>query len=452
MGYVELGFTQRLARFASASTFGDLPPEVVDISKNMMIDAAAVGLAGAAQPEGRALIAFVQEMRGNGKCTIIWQGLRTTPVNAALANGTVVRLLDFDDEIAGRDTHPSSVVFPVVMALGEMNGDHGQEVLNAFALGCEVTSNLALSGRPSEEATTANEDRVWHREGVAATIGAAVAASRLLGLGQEQTENAIGMANEGAGGIHANSASPSAALQYGRAAMNGITAALLAQRGFADSGPRTEAPPIEDEDGFFRRLANPYHVVQPGVTFKVYPCHSASHTSIEAVLQLTQQYRIEPGQIESVKVRLDPSMSRALPFHHPQSAWEAKRSLEYSVAAALLSGQPLLEQYTDNAVQSPEIEQMMRRVAVEPVAEANPLLAGASTVTLGLSGGRQLEHRVELARGRPELALDREELDAKFLYCSRYILPPDHIEGAIEQFRDLENVKDITGLASILGG
>ena len=122
MGFTQLGLIQRLARFASASSFGDLPPEVVDISKNMMINAAAVGLAGAAQPEGRALTGFVQEMGGNGKCTIIGQGLRTSPVNAALANGTVVRRLDFDDEIAGRDTHPSSVIFPVVMALGEMNG------------------------------------------------------------------------------------------------------------------------------------------------------------------------------------------------------------------------------------------------------------------------------------------------------------------------------------------
>ena len=142
------GILGRIAQFILQNTsLDDLPAEVPARSKDMLTNAAAVGLAGAAQPAGIAVTRFAQEMRGNGKCTIIGRGLRTSPVYAALANATMVRLLDFDDEIAERKCHPGSFIFPVVMALGEMNGNSGSEVLIAFSLGCEVVSKL--SGGPA---------------------------------------------------------------------------------------------------------------------------------------------------------------------------------------------------------------------------------------------------------------------------------------------------------------
>src|SRR5918992_552541 len=128
-----MGITRCLAQLVlEENSFEKLPAKVVEHSKEMMINAAAVALAAAAQPEGQAITRLVQEMRGNGKCTIIGMGLRTSPVYAALANGTMVHLLDFDDEITRRGIHPSSVIFPVVMALGEMNGYAGKNVLTAF--------------------------------------------------------------------------------------------------------------------------------------------------------------------------------------------------------------------------------------------------------------------------------------------------------------------------------
>ena len=462
-----MGFTQRLAHFVEGKAFGDLPPHVVDTSKNMMINAAAVGLAGAAQPEGQSITRFVQEMGGNGKCTIIGMGLRTSPVNAALANGTMVHLLDFDDEIVGRGIHPSSVVFPVVMALGEMNGYGGREVLNAFALGCEVASKLAGMRHPQEGATAASWR--WAGEGIAESVGATAAAGRLLELDQDELERAFGIACGGAAGIQASPATPDKALQCGRAAMNGVMAALLAQGGFGGplavdtSGGLPDCLGSEDspdQEAFFSRLGDPYDVVQPGVALKAYPSHSAGHTAIDAVIQLVQQYRIEPGQVESVRVGVAPAILQALPFSNPRSGREARLSLNFAVAAALLYGQPLIEQFTDPTVAAPEIREMMDRVTVESTVESNGestgpsglLTSRAATVTIALSEGRQLQHQVEFARGQPELPLAPEEVDAKFLYCCRYILPPDHIDGAIAQLRDLENVKDVTGLASILGG
>jgi 2-methylcitrate dehydratase PrpD len=173
---------------------------------------------------------------------------------------------------------------------------------------------------------------------------------------------------------------------------------------------------------------------------------------MEATLQLLQQYRVPPAQVAAARVSVTPGALQALPFARPRNAWEARASLPYAVAAALLHGQPLLESFTDAAVQEPAVRAMLERITVSADETATPSIPRPSTVTLTLADGRQLQHRAEFARGTPQFPLEDAEVDAKFLYCTRYILPPDHIEGAIGQFRDLENVADITGLASILGG
>jgi 2-methylcitrate dehydratase PrpD len=463
-GVSEGGFTHRLARFALEHSLGELPSPIGDASINMMINAAAAALAGASQQESLTVTQFVQDMGGNGKCTVIGMGLRTSPVNAALANGAMIHLLDFDDEIAGRGIHPSAVIFPVVMALAEMNGDTGRAVLNAFTVGCEITGKVgAMLGSPG------SSGKIIPRDGTAGAVGAAAAAGLMLGLNQEQMESAFGLACDGAGGGNAGFSSPSRALPQGRAAMTGMSAALLAEKGLA--GPRQA---IEGPGGLLDRygsgssidpsealsqLADPYDVLQPGIISKAYPCHSAAHTAIDATMQLVQQYQFQPGQVESVRVEVPPATLQALPYSEPRDGWEARYSLNYVVAATLLYGQPLLEQFADAAVQDPVARDMLGRVTVAPsgssgVPDQDPgrLASLGCTVSLWLFGGREISHRVDFARGFPEFPLEPDELDAKFLYCSRYILPPDHIDGAIGQFRDLANVVDVTGLASILGG
>ena len=448
------GIYGRIAQFILQNTsLDDLPAEVPARSKDMLINAAAVGLAGAAQPEGIAVTRFAQQMGGNGKCTIIGMGLRTSPVYAAMANATMIRLLDFDDEIPQRKSHPGSFIFPVVMALGEMNGSTGPDVLVAFSLGCEVVSKL--SGDRDE----------------AGALGAAAAAASLLGMDRAQTVAALALA-AGEGAQRAafekahdpshrppDMASSATALHHGRAAMNGLMAALLARDGFAvpiDPGdfPQSCCPdrgPM-DTDALISRLGSPYDVVQPGVALKLYPCQLASHTAIDAVLQLVQQYRLDAQQVESVRVSVAPPALNDLPFSGPRNAWEARASFQYLVASALLHGPPLLDQFTDASVRDSRVREVMDRITVDASESSTPLIPSPSTVAVTLTGGRELQHRVEFARGHPALPLDPEELDAKFVYCCRYILPPDHIEGAIQQFRDLENIDDVTGLASILGG
>ena len=468
-----------LTQFAlEQSAFDALPPAVVAVAKEMMVNAAAVGLAGAAQTEGQALTRFVQEMGGNGRCTIIGKGLRTSPVYAALANGVMIHLLDFDDEIIPYRSHPSSVIFPVVMALGEMHGGAGPDVLAAFVLGCEVTSKLEAALGPDAALSD-----------VAGAIGAAVAAGRLLGLDAAGLEQAVSRA--GVGGVdgvvrqahhertlnqahhervsnqahqepvlnlqgwRAGLAGPGRAYRQGRAAMQGVMAALLSRPGLAESGGLAGSWTDWDADwmtDFCAGLGHPYAVVSPGVSLKLYPCAAPAHPAIDAALQLAQQYRIDPDGIESVQVAVTPAALAALPFPTPGNGGEARFCLSYIVAAALTYGHPLIDSFTDAAAQDGRVRGLMDRVAVEATERASGAMPYPCSLALTLRDGRQLRHRVEVARGQPELPLSPEELDAKFLYCSRYILPPDHIEEAITHLRDLENIENTTGLFSVLGG
>ena len=500
-----MSLAHRLAAWVEQTSFDQLPPRVVEASKEMMVNAAAVGLAGAAQPDGLALTRFAQEMRGSGKCTIIGMGLRSSPTYSSLANGAMIRLLDFDDEMphgagAGYNggVHPSSVVFPVVMALGEMHGYPGAEVLNAFALGCELLCKLSTSSAGETGLGTAS----------AGSVAAAAAAGRLLGLEQDQLASALVIAAQSATaasvgyGLQTTSPdlgpqtaspdpgppqplfplhptrhsresgnlSPAVAARSGQSAMNGVAAALLAQEdfgrnslGLAPSGADAESGSY---DRFFASLAAPYSVEDPGIVLKPFACNTDAHASIDAVLQLAQQYRPlqthSAAEVESVRVEAPPAAVEALANANPRNGWEARQSLKYVVAASLLYGHPLIEQFSDAAVTAPEVRALMDRITVSPLREPTPFAPQTSEVSVTLTGGREAEagrgdmrvlhHRVEFPRGHPQVPLEREELDAKFLYCSRYILPPDHIEGALEQFWDLEHVADITGLASILGG
>ena len=487
-----------IANFALEQTSYDaLPPDVIAVSKEMMVNAAAAaaGLAGAAQQDGLIITRFVQEMGGNGKCTIIGKGLRTSPVYAALANGLMIHLLDFDDEVVSSRSHPGSVIFPAVMAVGEMNGCSGREVLAAFALGCELASKLSPVTAPDGLGVATGSSNLE-----AGVIGAAAAAGRLLRLNREQLEQALRLASVDPPGLPAGPVAaglpglgwsapgwpapgwigPGEAYRQGRAALSGVMAAMLAGQGLTvpgsgwdflgsrsgvsrrsgegedsgcdNDGSDWENGEVDREAALLAALGNPFDVVSPGVALKLYPCASYAHTAIDAALQLMQQYRMDPEEIATVRVGVTPAALAYLPFPTPGNGWEARYCLSYIVAVALIYGHPLIDNFTDAAVQDARVRRMMDRVTVEANETPTQLIPNPASIILTRSDGRQLQHRVEYARGQRELALTPEELDAKFLYCSRYILPPDHIEEAVTRLRDLENIENTTGLFSVLGG
>jgi len=436
--------------------FESLKTEAVEIAKEMMLNAAAVSLAAAAQPDGQVITNFVQEMGGNGKCTIIGQGLRSSPAYASLANGLMVRLLDFDDEIIPLGIHPSCTVFPVVMALGEMIGSTGQEVITAFVNGCNITSKLSrLLSENNNLISTNSPDMQLTPE----VIGSTVAAGIILGLNSNQLEHALTISSNYIHGMVDNITQSSSALISGQIAMQGVISGRLAQLGLSDpKNPHSNLDRLfncdttQSEAELLSYLSSSPDITEPGVTLKLYPCNSASHSVIDATLQLVQLHRIEPQQIKRVHVSITETAMKKLPFSNPVNDWEARSSTGYITAIALLHGHPLIDFFSGSALEDSEVRLFMDRISVEATEEKSPLSPYPSTISIELDNGQKIYQTTDFARGQPQLPLEQEELDAKFLYCSRYILPPDHIEEAIDSFRGLENIANVTGMASVLGG
>ena len=436
--------------------FESLKTEAVEIAKEMMLNAAAVSLAAAAQPDGQVITNFVQEMGGNGKCTIIGQGLRSSPAYASLANGLMVRLLDFDDEIIPLGIHPSCTVFPVVMALGEMIGSTGQEVITAFVNGCNITSKLSRLLSENNNLISTNSPNMKLTPEV---IGSTVAAGIILGLNSNQLEHALTISSNYIHGMVDNITQSSSALISGQIAMQGVISGRLAQLGLSDpKNPHSNLDRLfncdttQSEAELLSYLSSSPDITEPGVTLKLYPCNSASHSVIDATLQLVQLHRIEPKQIKRVHVSITETAMKKLRFSNPVNDWEARSSTGYITAIALLHGHPLIDFFSGSALEDSEVRLFMDRISVEATEEKSPLSPYPSTISIELDNGQKIYQTTDFARGQPQLPLEQEELDAKFLYCSRYILPPDHIEEAIDSFRGLENIANVTGMASVLGG
>ena len=187
-----VGITSRLASFVLDTSFSDIPSEVIEKSKQRMLNSAGVALAASGLKEGQIITQYLQQIGGRPECTILGQDMRSSPVNAALANGTMAQLLDYDETMIRRGNRPSGCVFPVVMALGEKMALPGRAVVAAFAIGTEVSSKIGAAG-DLDKLQPGMARLGWHSAAVPGTIGATAAAAKLLGLNQEQTENALGI-------------------------------------------------------------------------------------------------------------------------------------------------------------------------------------------------------------------------------------------------------------------
>ena len=459
--------TRALAQFAAriAAQPDDLPPSVASLAPNLMLNAAAAALAAAAHPDAVALAGIARAMGGNGRSTLIGMGQRTSPVYAALVNGTLIRLLDFDDHIPHRanapcrdNARPTAAILPAVLSLGEMHGSPGNRALAAFAAGAEIIARLSDADTNTGADTTA--DTVAGRRALAAiapAIAAAAASAILMELDTAAIAHAIALAAGTPDRRNAiiPTAGPTApALAAGRAAMHGVMSALQAQAGIAAAPDTSDRPATaDDHPRILDDLGQTWRIVDdPGVAIRLYPCHPAAHAAIDALLGLSQLHRFAPDDIAAVHISLTPQTLAQLPWTLPADGWQARACPAFIAAATLCHGPPLINFFSDAAVRDPGVRALLERISVTPSLPPSPIACDPAEAAVTLHDGRTLSHRVDHPRGVPAMPPDDDELEAKFLYCTRYILPADHIDEAITGFRTIAANPNITGMVSVLGG
>jgi 2-methylcitrate dehydratase PrpD len=453
---LKTGATEALARLAIETETLSIPADVVHAARRAILDTIGVALAGSLEPASEIITNHVRA-RDSASESVIW-GTRNvvSASNAALANGTASHVLDFDDTHELMRGHPSAVVLPAVLAMGERVGASGAEVMAAFVIGVEVACRLGqLAGHEAY-------DRGWHNTATHGVIGATAAAGRLAGLTTDQMRQAIGLAASHAGGVRQNFGTMTKSFHVGRAAESAITAVELIQSGFTASpeviegdagylavlGPSTACSPDELPSAF----GNPFALVSPGINVKVYPSCAFTHPAIDLAVDLASD--LSAKEIDRVVVDVVYGAPLILIHHRPRDPLSAKFSLEYCVAAALIDHAVTLNHFTPPEVLREDIQAMLRRVEYvvpdEWRVQQGPLKIGQARLALHLADGTVRRGETNSARGSTEQPLSDDALAAKFLSCAEMRLGSSQAVEVHELIRGLDEISSVSELTKRL--
>ncbi len=410
--------TEELARFASELTWGDVPETTRAAARRTAGN--VLGLAvGASRHEAveRALRALTG-LGLTGSTSLLGRPERLAVAWAPLVNGLAMHVEDFDDTHLRTVLHPGAPVVPAALAVAELRGLSGQDVLTAVVVGVEVAS------RVGNGLGTPHFDRGWHVTGTMGHLGAALAAGRLLGLTADQMRHALALAATQAAGHTEQLGSMTKSLHPGKAAADGVEAALLAAGGFtgpdgAIEGRRGLAAlmsPSVDLDEVVRDLGVTWETDDNA--FKPYSCGIVSHPVIDAAVTLHER-GVDPARIRSVEAVVHPVVLDVMGVEEPESGLRSKFSVYHCFAVGLLDGAAGPAQYTDERAADPRVVELRRT----GTATLDPSVAkDACTVRVQLDDGTTEVVEVEHATGSTARPMTDEQLQAKLDLVVRPVL------------------------------
>ncbi len=457
-----MGLTQEVAGFVAKTRSRDIPAEVSRLAKGFILDGFGVALAGSTDECSRIVQAHIRQMEAREECAVLGTRLRAPAPKAALANGVAGHAMDYDDTqlstskeaVYGLLTHPTTPVLAAVLAIGEKEKINGQEFLLAYILGVEVECRIADAINPR------HYQAGFHSTATMGGLGAAMAVGKVLRLKEEALVRTLGIAASMASGLRENFGTMTKPLHAGRAAENGVTAALLAQAGFtaatnileAQRGFYNAMAGGYDESKIAGRLGRPYFMQQPGISIKPYPSGSLSHPAQDLILDLVQEHNLHAENIESIDVGTNSNVPNALIYPMPKTALEAKFSIPFCMAIAVLERKAGIAQFTDKKVRDRRVVDLMKRVTlyVDDELEALGYDQVRSRIRIKLKDGRMIEGRYDVARGHPEKPMSWGELGEKFRDCADLVLPRKGAEEAIQLVAGLEQLRSLNPLLRAL--
>jgi 2-methylcitrate dehydratase PrpD len=429
--------TQRLAEFIIDTRASDVPQNVMEASRDALIDTLGVALVGGLDEVGEIALRYVSEIGAKREATIWGTHVATSMAEAAFVNGIFGHALDFDDVHASVHGHPSTTIVPAALAAGETAGASGEAVLAAYAVGLEVGGKLGIA------LGSGHYQRGWHATATTGVFASAAAAGRLLGLDVGQMRNALGLAASQASGLLRNFGTMTKPFHAGHAARCAVQSALLARAGFtADTsifdGANSYLGTYAEKDGqplepLIDRLGRPWEAVAPGISYKRWPCCYCNHRAVGVLLQMIPEHGIRADEVQAIEIGFPPGTDTALIHTNPQTGLEGKFSIEYVAAATVLDGKVGIDTFTDVMVQRPEVRALMKKTRRYRI-EDSRMYSGAigyNDVAVRTTRG-EFKRRENRAPGSPDWPMNAAERDEKFLDCAGRVL------GAVAARRTLD--------------
>lgn len=436
--------TRALARYLVSARREDVPDDVRREAVRSILNWVGCTVGGARHETLDRAIAALAPFSGPAQASLLGREERFDALHAALLNGIAGHVFDFDDTHLKTIIHPAGPVAAAILALAEYRPVSGAAFLHAFILGVETECRIGNAVYP------AHYDVGWHITGTAGVFGAAAAAGKLLGLDEQRMTWALGIAGTQSSGFREMFGTMCKSLHPGRAAQNGLAAALFAERGFTSSDRVLEAPrgfahvmsPTRNFDAITKDLGKTFEVALN--TYKPFACGIVIHPVIDGCVQLRNEHEIAAADIERIEVRVHPLVLELTGKTAPRTGLEGKFSVYHSAAVAILDGAAGERQYSDAAVNDPRAVALRGRVTATADRSVREDEAHVVIVT---ADGRRHEKHVAHAIGSLEKPMSDGDLDEKFRSLAVENLPAAQVSRLISLCRSMEGLTDAGEIA-----
>lgn len=457
--------TAAAAAFVENVSHNAIPTEAIRIGTRCLLDGLGLYVAGSHEQSVRLLIDEAEEMGGRPEALLLGRGdLKVPAPMAARVLGTAGHAHDWDDSQVSLDpahvygllTHPT--IPPLTGALvvaQKLGGIDGKTFMVAFLTGFEVECKI------SEWMLPQHYLRGMHSSATVGTFGAYAAAAKLLGLNSERLRSGFGIAASFAAGIRCNFGTMTKPLHIGRAAENGVTAALLAARGVTADPDALDGP-----WGFFavhgggasaeklsQGFGKTWSIVEPGVSIKPYPCGVLTHPTIDLMLKLVTEHDVKPDEVEAVTVYAGTNILNPIRYPVATNHLQAKFSLPAALAMVALARKAGKREFSDEFVGSAPMQAMQRRISTEldPRIEKMGFDKMRSRIVIRLGDGRAIEGWAdERYRGGPENPLGDADLEAKARSCCEGVLNEKQQSVLIDTAWSVDELRDASKLMEVL--
>jgi 2-methylcitrate dehydratase PrpD len=449
--------TRQLAQFVVNHSYSNISSDIRELAKNAIIDTLGCCIAGynEAREECEWIVELVKELGGKPESSVFVNGFMTSAPFAALANGTMIHSIDFDDTHMGSISHFSASLVPTVFSMAEKLHAGGPALLEAFVVGFEVGARVGRRMMPSHY-------RFWHPTGTFGSLASAAAASKLLELDVVQTEYALGLAADLAAGFRycIDKGDYSKSLHPGFAAMRGVMLALLVLKGA--NGPKgileyptgfchalSEEPDIEKIiDG----LGESYEITSNSL--KAYPTILISHSSIQAILEMIKEHNVDCSEILKVRLTISRTAKGQGQNYDPETPLAARLSIPFCVALALVDKEVSLKQFTRERLDDPQVKDLMGRIEIEENPSLNEKYPEtlASIVELETKAKGTIRNQVIYPKGNMKNPMTRNDVVDKFRTLSSITMRGNRSEEILQRLFDLDQSDSLHELFDLLRG
>src|SRR5579872_69052 len=438
------GVTESLARHIAATRWDDVPREVRHQAKRSLINFFAVTLAGCRSRPVETALRSLSEFSGGKPVALIGRSERIDALSAAFLNAASANVDDFCDTHTATVIHPTAPVAGALFAYAGLRPINGSDLLLALVLGNEVQGRIGLAMSPS------HYNRGWHITSTCGVFGAATATAKLLGLDQRQMVWALGIAATQSAGLCECLGTPAKSVSVGNAAHNGLWSALLAEQGY--DGP---AEPLAGVQGFYHALVEDADLSRitdgwgesweiMATSYKPYPCGFVIHPVLDCVLDWRGDH--PTVEVARVVVRGNPLLGIRADRPDISTGREAQVSVQHAVAAALVTGEAGLDQFTDACVQDPEV--LAVRSKVEVVRDER-FSTVAAAVEITTTDGQTFKLEQSAARGSDANPLSDADLEKKLRTAAEGWNPHYDPTPLIEAIWNVETCADVSRLVSL---